>query len=79
VLCSLIDSLSGPTTRARIWRGLTQEGAVAKTREQHRAIYEAIAGREPELARSWATVHISGVEQWLRNALGSAEHDGTPS
>ena len=77
VLCSLIDSLSGPTTRARIWRGLTQEGAVAKTREQHRAIYEAIAGREPELARSWATVHVAGVEQWLRNALGSAEHEGS--
>lgn len=76
VLCSLIDSLSGPTTRARVWRGLTQENAVTKTREQHRAIYEAIAGREPELARSWATVHIFGVEQWLRNALGSAEHDG---
>ncbi|GAB2785292.1 FadR/GntR family transcriptional regulator [Amycolatopsis magusensis] len=74
VLCSLLDSLSGPTTRARIWRGLTQEGAVAKTREQHEAIYEAIAAREPELARSWATVHVAGVEQWLRNALGTAEN-----
>ncbi|MFC4855615.1 FadR/GntR family transcriptional regulator [Actinophytocola glycyrrhizae] len=73
VLCSLIDSLSGPTTRARIWRGLTQEGAVAKTREQHRAIYDAIAAREPELARSWATVHISGVEQWLKKTLGDHE------
>ena len=72
VLASLIDSLSGPTTRARIWRGLTQEGAVAKTREQHRAIYEAIAAHEPELARSWATVHVAGVEQWLRKTLGSA-------
>jgi GntR family transcriptional regulator, transcriptional repressor for pyruvate dehydrogenase complex len=27
VLCSLIDGLSGPTTRARIWRGLTQQGS----------------------------------------------------
>jgi GntR family transcriptional regulator, transcriptional repressor for pyruvate dehydrogenase complex len=69
VLCSLIDSLSGPTTRARIWRGLTQEGAVAKTREQHAAILEAIASRQPELARSWATVHVAGVEEWLRRAL----------
>jgi GntR family transcriptional regulator, transcriptional repressor for pyruvate dehydrogenase complex len=69
VLCSLIDSLSGPTTRARIWRGLTQEGAVAKTREQHAAILEAIASRQPELARSWATVHVAGVEDWLRRAL----------
>jgi DNA-binding FadR family transcriptional regulator len=69
VLCSLIDSLSGPTTRARIWRGLTQEGAVAKTREQHAAIVDAIAARQPELARSWATVHIAGVEDWLRRAF----------
>jgi DNA-binding FadR family transcriptional regulator len=67
VLCSLIDGLSAPTTRARIWRGLTQEGAMAKTREQHQAIHDAIAAREPELARSWATVHIAGVEEWLRN------------
>ncbi|WP_214409474.1 FadR/GntR family transcriptional regulator [Sphaerisporangium fuscum] len=69
VLCSLIESLSGPTTRARIWRGLTQEGATAKTREQHTAIYEAIATHQPDIARAWATVHIAGVEEWLRRAL----------
>jgi GntR family transcriptional repressor for pyruvate dehydrogenase complex len=69
VLCSLLESLSAPTTRARVWRGLTQEGAVARTREQHSAIYEAIAAHQPEVARSWATVHIAGVEDWLRRAL----------
>jgi len=66
VLCSLIDGLSGPTTRARIWRGLTQQGAAARTREQHQAIVDAIASRRPELARSWATIHVAGVEEWLR-------------
>ncbi|MEU5862227.1 MULTISPECIES: FadR/GntR family transcriptional regulator [unclassified Nonomuraea] len=69
VLCSFIESLSGPTTRARVWRGLTQEGAMTKTREQHTAIYEAIAARQPDVARSWATVHVAGVEAWLRKAL----------
>ncbi|MEU7002221.1 FadR/GntR family transcriptional regulator [Nonomuraea sp. NPDC046570] len=69
VLCSFIESLSGPTTRARIWRGLTQEGAMEKTQEQHTAIYEAIAARQPEVARSWAIVHIAGVESWLKKAL----------
>jgi len=69
LLCSLIDSLSGPTTRARIWRGLTQAGAAEKTREQHAAILDAIATRRPQLARSWATVHVAGVEDWLRVAL----------
>lgn len=68
-LCSLLESLSAPTTRARIWRGLTQEGAVARTREQHVAIYEAIAARQPDVARAWATVHIAGVEDWLRRVL----------
>ncbi len=69
VLCSFIESLSGPTTRARIWRGLTQAGAMDKTREQHAAIYEAIATRQADVARSWATVHIAGVESWLRKVL----------
>jgi GntR family transcriptional regulator, transcriptional repressor for pyruvate dehydrogenase complex len=69
VLSSLLDGISGPTTRARIWRGLTQEGAAERTREQHQAIVDAIAGGQPELARSWATVHVAGVEEWLRRAL----------
>lgn len=69
VLCSLIEGISGPTARARVWRGITEEGAVTRTAEEHRAIYAAIAARQPEVARSWATVHVAGVEQWLRNTL----------
>ncbi|GGO32203.1 FadR/GntR family transcriptional regulator [Microbispora bryophytorum] len=69
VLCSLIDSLSGPTTRARVWRGLTQEGALDDTREQHVMISDAIAARRPDVARAWATVHVAGVEEWLRRTL----------
>jgi len=69
VLCSLLDGLSGPTTRARIWRGLTQEDAVARTLREHRAILAALRDRDAEAARSWATVHIASVEQWLRESL----------
>jgi GntR family transcriptional regulator, transcriptional repressor for pyruvate dehydrogenase complex len=69
VLCSLIEGLSGPTQRARIWRGLTQQDAVARTLDEHRLICDAIASRQPEVARAWATVHVAGVEQWLRQAL----------
>jgi DNA-binding FadR family transcriptional regulator len=65
VLCSLLDTLSGPTTRARVWRGLTQAGTKERTLAEHRAILEALVSHEPEVARSWATVHIAGVEQWL--------------
>ncbi|MDN3293596.1 FadR/GntR family transcriptional regulator [Streptomyces ficellus] len=69
VLCSLLDGLSGPTTRARIWRGLTQEDAVGRTLHEHRAILAALRERDAEAARSWATVHVAGVEQWLRSTL----------
>ncbi|BCJ73424.1 hypothetical protein CS0771_29680 [Catellatospora sp. IY07-71] len=68
VLCSLIDGMSGPTTWARIWRGLTQERAVERTREQRLAILDAIAARRPEVARSWSLIHVAGVEEWLRRA-----------
>ncbi|MFE9364069.1 FadR/GntR family transcriptional regulator [Streptomyces sp. NPDC006978] len=69
VLCSLLDGLSGPTTRARVWRGLTQEDAVSRTLHEHRAILAALRDRDAEAARSWATVHIASVEHWLRSTL----------
>jgi GntR family transcriptional repressor for pyruvate dehydrogenase complex len=69
VLCSLLDTLSAPTARARVWRGLTQEGAAVRTIAEHKAILDALAARDPEAARSWATVHIASVEQWLASVL----------
>jgi GntR family transcriptional repressor for pyruvate dehydrogenase complex len=67
-LSSLIDSLSGHTVRARIWRGLTQENSVDRTLAEHRAIVDALERRDSDLAQALTTVHISGVEQWLRDA-----------
>lgn len=65
-LVSLLDSLSTATVRARIWRGLTQSRAVTRTIKEHGGILDALAGWQPEIARSWATVHVAGVEEWLR-------------
>jgi GntR family transcriptional regulator, transcriptional repressor for pyruvate dehydrogenase complex len=69
VLASLVDNMSVPTTRARVWRGMTEPRAQERTLAEHRAIYKAIIGRDADLARSWATVHIAGIESWLRTAL----------
>ncbi|MET9297190.1 FCD domain-containing protein [Streptomyces sp. NPDC003077] len=69
VLCSLLDGLSGPATRARVWRGLNQKDAVARTLAEHRAILSALRDRDAEAARAWATAHIANVERWLRTAL----------
>jgi DNA-binding FadR family transcriptional regulator len=76
VLRSVADAMAAPTTRARIWRGLTQPGAAARTRQQHTAILDAIAARRPDIARCWATVHVHDVEEWLRTALGGGPRLG---
>lgn len=68
VLASLIEGLSGPTNRARVWRGRTQSGSVERTVIEHRAILEALAAREPELAHAAMVNHVAGVENWLRLA-----------
>jgi GntR family transcriptional repressor for pyruvate dehydrogenase complex len=69
VLASLIDNMSVPTRRARLWRGVTEPRAQERTLAEHAAIYHAIMSRDAELARSSAIVHIAGIESWLRTAL----------
>ena len=68
-LASVLDALSSSTVRARIWRGLTQEKAVDRTLSEHTAIIEALERGDANLAKALLTVHISGVEHWLRQAL----------
>jgi DNA-binding FadR family transcriptional regulator len=71
VLASLAESMSMPTVRARLWRRVTEPGVLERTLAEHRAIYGAIAGRDPDLARSWATAHLGGIETRLRAALSA--------
>ncbi|WP_415854893.1 FadR/GntR family transcriptional regulator [Sinomonas sp. G460-2] len=68
-LSSLLDALSSQTLRARIWRGLTEERAVARTLAEHGAIADALEHGDAELVRALVTVHVSGVEAWLRRAM----------
>jgi|SRR5579875_821903 len=68
-LAAMLDSISAPTQRMRVWRGLMGEGVIDRTLAEHRAILDALHDHDAELARSWATVHVSGVEGWVRGAL----------
>jgi GntR family transcriptional repressor for pyruvate dehydrogenase complex len=68
-LTSLLDSLSSHTVRARVWRGITEGGSVARTIDEHRAILAAVEDHDAELAAALMVVHVSGVERWLRQAL----------
>ncbi len=68
-LTRLLDTLSGSTLRARVWRGLTQDGALARTLTEHRAIVDALEEGDPALVEAQVLVHVSGVARWLRRAL----------
>src|SRR5467141_4174678 len=52
VLSSLLDSLSSRTMRARLLRGRMGQQALEETRVEHTQIFEAVTGRDPELART---------------------------
>ena len=69
VLCSLLESLTTPTMRARAWRGLTEPAAIERTLAEHSAILDALEARDAEAARAWSTVHIANVERWLASVL----------
>jgi GntR family transcriptional repressor for pyruvate dehydrogenase complex len=68
-LTSLLDGLAGRTVRARIWRGLVLGSVTQATIDEHRAIYDALRGRDPFLAQSAALLHVNTSEAWLRTIL----------
>ena len=68
-LCTLMDALGTRAMRARVWRGITEEGTKHFTFEQHSRIVEALEARDPALASAASTVHLSASEAWLRRVL----------
>jgi len=66
VLAAVIENLSGRTTRARLWRGVADDGAAHRTVAEHRGIHRALADGDAFRARMYATTHILAVEDWLR-------------
>ena len=73
VIAKLLDSLSGPTIRARVWRGITQGGAMDRTIAEHTAIVDALEEGYAEVAQAAMLLHVSGVERWLRKVQGLPE------
>jgi GntR family transcriptional repressor for pyruvate dehydrogenase complex len=57
----------------RLWQGITDHSALDRAREEHGAIYEAIAAGDAELARAASLVHVAHNETWLREHLGPAD------
>ena len=71
VLISLLASLSLRMHRVRLWHGRAADNALDVTRDEHRRMFEAIVGADPELARAAATAHIASGERWLRKQVAA--------
>jgi DNA-binding FadR family transcriptional regulator len=69
VLGSVLETMSRPLHRARVWREFLEHGAFERTRMEHLAILDALRRRDAEDARAWSQVHISATEQWLRSRV----------
>ncbi|MDF1479419.1 FadR/GntR family transcriptional regulator [Leifsonia sp. H3M29-4] len=63
-LAAIIDTLVGRTFRARLWRAISDRGAVAATQAEHQAILIELRRRDPERARIRMSVHLLGVEEF---------------
>jgi DNA-binding FadR family transcriptional regulator len=69
VLESMLETLSSQTLRARALRKATDEQHRQAVYDEHLPIYEAIAARDPELARAASAVHVADGESWLRRSM----------
>ena len=68
-LASMLAGVSSRTSRVRVWRGIVEEDAKARTISQHADILRALRDHDPALAEAAAAVHVATTEAWLRRFL----------
>jgi GntR family transcriptional repressor for pyruvate dehydrogenase complex len=68
-LASMLKGVSSQTVRTRAWRGVIEDGAVARTLSQHAEILRALRDADPVLAHAAALVHVATTEDWVRRML----------
>lgn len=64
-LDALIEALASRTIRARMWRAISDRGAVRETQSEHRAILAELVARDPDRARIRMSNHLLGVEEFM--------------
>lgn len=73
---ALIEALGSRTIRTRMWRAISEEGAVNAMLTEHRAIYNALLAHDPDAARLRMGTHLLDVEQFSHDhATGETDTD----
>lgn len=68
-LAALIDGLMSRALRTRLWRAVTEGGAMHDAHREHRAILDGLRAGDSDTARLRMAVHLMGVEQYARTHL----------
>ena len=63
-LAALVESLGGRTHRARLWRAISEQGAIEAAHADHKAIFLELQNREPDRARIRMAGHLLGMEEY---------------
>lgn len=64
-LAALIEALSSRTIRGRMWRAISEQGAIRETHREHRAILAALVAGDPDRARLAMGSHLLAVEDFM--------------
>jgi GntR family transcriptional repressor for pyruvate dehydrogenase complex len=64
VLSLLVESISAPAQKARIWREQSDPATRAAAIREHRTIVEALESRDGDQARAAMLIHVGSVEAW---------------
>ena len=64
---ALIEALASRTVRGRLWRAISEEGALPSTHREHQAILQSIARRDPDAARLRMATHLLAVQEFLHD------------
>jgi GntR family transcriptional repressor for pyruvate dehydrogenase complex len=68
-LASMLNGVSSHAFRARVWQGIIDTEAIARTIFEHHRILEALSHRDAELARAAALAHVATTEEFMRRML----------
>ncbi|MDR8018859.1 FadR/GntR family transcriptional regulator [Nesterenkonia aerolata] len=61
ILTALLDALSRPTLRMRMWQSIHRSGRLEITHHEHRAVLNAVAAGDPVSARAAMHTHLAQV------------------
>lgn len=62
---ALIEGLASRTVRGRLWRAISEEGALPSTHREHLAILQSLRQHDPEGARLRMGTHLLAVQDFM--------------